>query len=155
MTYSKSLTDVRKVIQESPGTNSFVFLMSDGKTGKAELYVRDRERFEVHYPGQELKDPQKTFAAIEDVVYGGHYDDRMSNSLSKNRGTITPKVIMEEIIPHIAMKSNFHNVLYAPEALSFWVNNAADAEHRAAEQPFSFFDFGKGLAEFRRQGALK
>ena len=153
MTYAKGLPDVRKIIQESLGTNSFVFLMSDGKTGAAELYVRDRDRFEVHYPGQPLIDPNKTFPAIENVVYGGHYDDRMSESLGKNRGHLTPQMIMTEVIPYIAMKSNFHNVLYAPESLSFWVNNAANKEERAAEQPFSFFDFGKALKEY--QGKLE
>lgn len=154
MTYAPDLMHVRKLISESPGTNSFVFLMSDGKTGNAELYVRDRYRFEVHHPGEVLKDEKKTFPAIENVVYGGHYDDRMTEALTTAHGTITPERIMKEIIPKIAMPSNFQNVVYDPAGLKFWVNNAGSQTERAAERPFTYFDFGRVLTEYN-QGLLK
>lgn len=148
LTYSKNLADVRKTISSKPGTNSFVFLMSDGKNGTSELYVRDRTRFEVHKPGKLLKDRDSVFPAIGDVLYGGHYQDRMTQSLTEKRGSITPETIMKDIIPYIAMPSNFQNVIYEPKGLRVWFNNAKGRDARAAEQPYTYFDFGKGLAEF-------
>ena len=148
LTYAKNLADVRQIISSKPGTNSFVFLMSDGKTGQSELYVRDRYRFEVHKPGVDLKDDKKTFPAINQILYGGHYQEKMTKTLSDKRGEITPDIIMKDIIPEIAMPSNFQNVIYDPRDLQFWFNNAKDRDHRAAEQPYTYFNFGKALADF-------
>jgi isopenicillin-N N-acyltransferase-like protein len=148
LTYSRNLADVRKQISSKPGTNSFVFLMSDGKNHTSELYVRDRNRFEVHKPGVELKDTSKSFPAIKEVLYGGHYEDRMAQILAEKRGAITPEVIMNEVIPFIAMPSNFQNVVYEPRGLQFWFNNAQGPKARAAEQPYTYFNFGKALRGF-------
>jgi hypothetical protein len=151
LTYAKNLADVRRIISSKPATSSFVYLMSDGKTGQSELYLRDIHRFEVHKPGVELKDAEKTFPAIGGVLYGGHYAEKMTKVLSEKRGEITPDLIMKDVIPEIAMQSNFQNVIYDPHDLQFWFNNAKDPEHRAAEQPYTYFNFGKALAEFGYQ----
>ena len=50
LTYATNLADVRRIISSKPPTSSFVYLMSDGKTGQSELYLRDVHRFEVHKP---------------------------------------------------------------------------------------------------------
>jgi hypothetical protein len=150
LTYAHNLQEVQKIIKESIGTNSFVFLMSDGKSNSAELYLRNRERFEVHYPGKDLTDEKRTFPAIGDVLYGGHYQDKMTEALGSKRGTLKPEVIMSEVIPSIAMPSNFQNVLYEPRGLQFWFNNAAGPEARAAEQPYTYFNFGKALEGSQR-----
>jgi hypothetical protein len=149
LSQASDLSDVRKIIKNAPGTNSFVFLMSDGKTGKSELYVRDRSRFEVHQPGENLEDRGTKFPAIKGLLYGGHYQDKMTSKLNETRGTLTPEKIMRDVIPFIAMPSNFQNVLYSPSDLQFWFANAKGPKERAAEQPYSFYDFGKGLKEFQ------
>jgi hypothetical protein len=148
LTNAKSLKDVRKIIKEAPPTNSFVFLMSDGKTGDAELYIRDRYRFETFKAGKDLEDKSKIFPAIPGIVYGGHYQEKMTSKLGETRGTMTPEIIMKEVIPYIAMPSNFQNVLYSPNDLSFWFTNAAGPKARAAEQPYTFYDFKAGLKSF-------
>jgi hypothetical protein len=56
---------------------------------------------------------------------------------------------MTDVIPKIALKSNFQNVIYKPRQLQFWVNNARSKSERAAEQPYTFFDLGKAIASFR------
>jgi isopenicillin-N N-acyltransferase-like protein len=152
LTYSKSLKDVRNIISSKPGTNSFVFLMSDGKNGTSELYVRDRNRFDVHKPGKLLKDRDNAFPAIGDVLYGGHYQDKMTQSLNEKHGGITPEIIMKDIIPFIAMPSNFQNVVYEPRGLQVWFNNARGPKERAAEQPYTYFNFKRALDEFRGAG---
>lgn len=148
LSYANNLSDVRKIIRSKPGTNSFVFLMSDGKNKSSELYVRDRFRFDVHKPGAALRDGDHLFPAIGDVLYGGHYQDRMTKSLGDTHGTITPEVIMKEIVPAIAMPSNFQNVVYEPKGLQVWFNNARGPKERAAEQPYTYFNFKKALQDF-------
>lgn len=149
LTHTTNLPEVRSVIRDSVGTNSFVFLMSDGKTGASEMYVRDRDRFVVFEPGADVADKEKTFPGIKDVLYGGHYEEKMTALLRDNRGRITPELIMKQLIPEMAMPSNFQNVLYEPKSLKFWVTNAKDKSTRAAEQPYTFFDFGEALRSLR------
>ena len=149
MTYSKSLADVRRIISTSPGTCSYGFLMTDGKTGESELYVRDPERFSIFKPGESLHDYRKNLPGIKDTVYAGHFDDKMHELLSKYQGSITPELLMQEIIPQIAMKSNFQNVVYQPKMLQFWVANAASKTKAAWTQPYTFFDFGAALKEYQ------
>ncbi len=148
LTYAKNLADVRKIISTSPPTNSFVFLMSDGKNNTSELYVRDPFRFDVHKPGTLLKDRDNVFPAIPNILYGGHYQDRMTKVLTERQGEITPEVIMKDVIPFIAMPSNFQNVIYEPKGLQLWFNNAKGPKESAAGQPYTAFNLKKALADF-------
>jgi isopenicillin-N N-acyltransferase like protein len=145
LAHAKNLKDVRRLISTSEPTNSFVYLMSDGKTAEAEMYVRDRSRFLAFQPGTEVTDKESTFPAIPNMVYGGHYREKMIASLQSEAGKITPELLMKKIIPEVAMPSNFQNVIYSASELKFWVNNAKSKKERAAEQPYTFFDFGAAL----------
>ena len=141
LTKSKNLADVRKTIQSHTGDNSFVFLMTDGKSGQAEMYLRDRDRFLVVKPGTHVVDGKFDLPAVKGVAYGGHEYELMGKVLTEYRGSITPELLMTEIVPKIALKSNFHNVVYRPGKLQFWVNNAKSKKERAAEQPYTFIYF--------------
>jgi hypothetical protein len=150
LSHAKNLADVRKIISGSQGTSAFVYLMSDGKTGQSELYLRDRNRFEVNKPGKDLEDQGHKFPAIAGLLYGGHYQDKMTSKLTETRGALTPEVIMKDVIPAIVMPSNFQNVLYDPTGLTFWVANSKGPGLRASDAPYTFFNFGKGLADFKK-----
>lgn len=145
---AKNLADVRRIISTSPGTNRYIYLMSDGKTRDAEMYIRDKSRFVVFKPGEPLKDEKNDLEPIEDMVYGGHYGNRMQELLKEHHGKIEPQMLMNDIIPKIAMPSNFQNVIYDPVKLRFWVSNAASPTKRAAEQPYTYFDLRSALAKF-------
>jgi hypothetical protein len=148
---ARNLGDVRRIIKDTPPTNSYVFLMTDGKTQESQMYVRDPSRFVVFEPGTEITDHKEHMPAIADTVYGGKYTDRMTNLLSANHGQVTPEIIMNEIIPKIAMKSNFQNVIYKPTELKLWLNNAKSKTEWAASQPYTHFDLG---ALLKREGVL-
>ncbi len=150
MTQANSLKDVRQIISSSPGTCSYGFLMTDGKNGESELYVRDPDRFLVFQPGESLHDYRKNLPGIKDIVYAGHFDDKMHELLSKNKGNITPELLMQDVIPQIAMKSNFQNIVYQPKTLQFWVSNAASRDQPAWTQPYTYFDFGSALESYQK-----
>lgn len=149
LAHAHNLADVRRIIQFSPGTNRFIYLMSDGKSAQAELYIRDRERFLVYQPEQPIDDGKEKVVPIKNTLYAGHYLDRMHQCLSSLQADISPQRIIREVIPPMAMPSNFQDVVYDPANLRFWVSNARSAEERAAEQPFSEFDLGQALRDFR------
>jgi len=147
LTYSQNLSNVRSIISSAVGTNSYVYVMSDGKTQEAEMYVRDRDRFLVYGPGQDISDGDEQIKGLPLLVYGGHNNVLMGELLEKEAGSITPEFLMNTFIPQIAMRSNFHNVIYKPSRLHLWVSNAAGKKLRAAEQPYTFFDFRGALAD--------
>lgn len=144
-----SLADVRRIISTSKGTNSFVYLMSDGKKRDAEMYVRDKDRFLVFKEGQEIDSDGRKVPAIAQTVYGGHKTEVMTQELQSSFGQVNPELLMKELIPKFAMKSNFHNVVYDPVNLRFWVANAAGKDRRAAEQPYTHFDLKAALGTFQ------
>lgn len=149
MTKAHSLPEVQNIIKSAVGDCAYIYLMTDGKTRESELYIRDRERFVVFKPEENLVDRDNNLAAIEDTLYGGHYADVMTAELKKWHGSITPEVLMKELIPKFAMPSNFQNVIYDPVSLKFWVSNARSSKDRAAEQPYTQFNFGEELQRFR------
>lgn len=149
LSHSSSLADVRKIIKEAIGTNSYVFLMTDGKTKESEMYVKDRDRFLVFEPGTAVHDTKEDLPAIANISYGGRYNAKMTEVLTANHGKLTPDLLMNDIIPQIVMPSNFQNVVYEPTSLSFWVANAKDKRSRAAESPYTKYDLGAGLRDYK------
>lgn len=142
---ANNLSDVRKIITESLPTCSYVFLMTDGKTKESELYLRDPSRFVVFHAGEDIQDKKEHIPPIDDTLYGGHYNEKMTELLKSYHGKLSPEVLMKEIIPKIAMPSNFQNVIYDPTNLKFWVSNAKSKNEWAASQPYTFFNFAEAL----------
>lgn len=145
LSYTGNLAEVRKTLKDAIGSNSFAFLMSDGKTGKAELYIKDRDRFLVFPEGTNAHDKEELLPAIPQVSYGGHFNEKMTEMLQMNHGKYTLEMIQKDLIPGMVMKSNFQNVIYSPQDLQFWVNNAKDRKTPAVTQPYTFFDLRDAL----------
>lgn len=143
-----SLENVRTIISSAKGENSYVYLMSDGKTGAAEIYVRDPDRFLVFTPGQQLVEGEYNLPGITNTVYGGHFADRMASTLAPKGGELTLDELQKEVIPSFVMDSNFQNVIYEPNKLKFWVNNAPERGKKAASEPYTEFDLSAALAGF-------
>jgi hypothetical protein len=138
MLKASSLKEVRSIISSAKGENSYVFLMADGKRREAELYVRDPDRFLIFHPGQSLVEGEHNLPAIPNTVYGGHFSEKMAQKLSAFNGNVSLETIKEELIPLFAMNSNFQNVIYQPDKLQFWVNNAPARGQRASESPYTW-----------------
>lgn len=151
LSQASNLEDVRRIIKNTIGSNSYVFLMTDGKSKEVEMYVKDRDRFLVFKPGVDLADGKEFCPAIKDTSYGGRYNDKLTKALTDNHGKLNPETFMK-IIPDIAMKSNFQNVIYLPERLQFWVSNAKSKTKWAADQPYTFFDLQQALDVYQGKG---
>lgn len=149
LSQASNLAQVRSIISSSKGDCSYVYLMTDAKARKSEFYIRDKDRFIVYKEGDTIQDKENSITPIENTLYGGHYNDVMTKELTDNHGKITPELLMSEIIPKMVMPSNFQDVVYDPVHLRFWVAYARASDERAADQLYTFFDFGKGLEQFR------
>jgi hypothetical protein len=151
MSKTKTLAEARDLIRNAKGTNAYVFLISDGKSRTSEIYFKDHQRFMIFKPGEEIVEESRKIKlpGIPDILYGGHYRDRMTEILSQKTGQLNPDFVMKEVIPKIAMPSNFQNVIYDASGLKFWVANATNKYTRAADTPYSYFDFGAALREYR------
>lgn len=104
--YSRNLDQVSDRIQHAKGTNSYLFLMSDGKAKQARMFVKDARRFLSFLPGTEVQD-EKEHLLRSTTRYGGRYNDKMTENLQRYHGQLTPKLFMETLIPEFAMPSNF------------------------------------------------
>lgn len=148
---ASNLRDVRKILQGAQGDCSYVFLMSDGKDGSAELYIKDRYRFKSFKLGAPIRDGKKDLPAIPNTIWDGHYENVLEQELTQNLGRLSPQLVTQEMLAKIAMPGNFQNVIYDPKHLRFWVNNAKSLSERAAEQPMTLFDLRKELLELQQQ----
>lgn len=147
LSQAKTLSDARSILKNAVGECSYVFLISDGKTKQAEMYIKDPDRFDIYHPGEDFEDGEIRLRGHKDLIYGGHFSELMGSELAASAGRISPETIMQEFVPKFAMPSNFHNVVYDPANLRIWVNNAKSAKERAAEQPYTFFDLGAALKD--------
>jgi isopenicillin-N N-acyltransferase-like protein len=145
---AESLNDVRKILREAPGNNSYVFLMSDGKTKEASMFIKDKDRFLEFKPGQDVTEENQTLPGVSNIVYGGHYLDRLTDNMRAYNGEISRELLIDTIIPRLALKGNFHNVIYQPEDLKLWVANGRGKDAPAYQQPYTYFDFKQALASF-------
>ncbi|HMO02613.1 MAG TPA: C45 family autoproteolytic acyltransferase/hydrolase [Oligoflexia bacterium] len=139
-----TLQKAEEIVSTSTPTNSYVFLFADGKTKNASIIFRDRERFEKYSAGQKIYDPKRevSLPAISNLVYAGHYREKMAEKLDTFQGKLKLEELKSELIPAFAMPSNFQNVIYLPENLTFWVNYAANSKTPAIKRSFTFFDLG-------------
>ena len=145
---AESLNDVRKILKAAKGNNSYVFMMTDGKRNEAAMFIKDKDRFLEFKPGQDVNEEGQTLPGIKNIVYGGHFLDKMTKNLSDIVGKITPENLMKDMIPNLAMKGNFHNLVYRPEDLQLWVSNAKGEGQPAFSQPYVFFDLKKELSGY-------
>jgi hypothetical protein len=144
---ANTLQTAEEIVFNSVPTNSYVFLFADGKTKNASIIFRDRDRFERYSAGEQIYDSKRKIAlpAIPNLVYAGHYREKMSSQLATFHGRLKLEELKSELIPSFAMPSNFQNVIYLPENLTFWVNYAANSKTPAHKSNFTFFDLGKAL----------
>jgi hypothetical protein len=65
----------------------------------------------------------------------------MDALVTENHGNISVEWLQRVFIPQIAMDSNLQSVVYDLTNLKFYVANAPDGSHRAADQRYSLFSF--------------
>ncbi len=158
MRESQTIDDALRIIKNAKRTCSYVYVISDAKSSsdtkpakeKALLIANNAKEVIVFKENQDIYDPQskKTYAKIDDVVYGSAEGEKLSQIITENYGQIDLTVI-KEIAKSIAAGSNIQNVIFNPKTLESWVSNAKgtviDDEGRACNQEWFYFNFKDAL----------
>lgn len=105
-------------------TCEYFYVISDGNRRTAAGVAATPEGFQVIRPGQAV--PQLPEAVPDAVVLsaGDRYKELVKR-IREHYGTIDVAELLEIIKRPVAMKSNLHNAVFAPEHLRLWVNNAS------------------------------
>lgn len=129
------------------GTNSYIFLISDEFDSR--MYLKDAERFLDYGVNTRIVDKEEVLEPLVDTVYGGHYSARMYDLLKEHSGNIEVATL-QKIIPDIAMKSNFQNVIYKPRTREIWFNIASSKSSPAFANEWRYFNFSKAIHTYNR-----
>jgi isopenicillin-N N-acyltransferase-like protein len=143
--YADNVEQATGIMRSAEKTNYYVYVIGDGITESGNPEVRGYISTKKFCRVYKANDPKYPIPALDDVVYGSHYNEKCYQLLEALYGQIGPSVIMDRITPDISMQANLQCVVYDPKNLRFWVANAEGTEGRACEQDYVLFDFGKAL----------
>jgi isopenicillin-N N-acyltransferase like protein len=138
-----------EILRKTPRTCEYYYVLSDKSRAMAAVSCRPGE-MTVLRPGEQH--PRLPLVPEDTVLVSG---DRRAKALSdriqKDYGKIDAAKLMELIKRPVAMNSNLHDAIFAPETLEFWI---ADAGRKtpACDEPYAHFNLQQ-LLEFYRQKA--
>ena len=128
------------ILRKSPRTCEYYYVLSDKSQAMAAVKCDARE-ITVLRPGQQH--PQLPFVPDDTVLVSG--SDRaevLSQRLQQHYGKIDVPAMIDIIKRPVAMRSNLHDAIMAPETLDMWV---ADAGRRSAacDEPYAHVNLGE------------
>ncbi|MDZ4685771.1 MAG: C45 family peptidase [Planctomycetaceae bacterium] len=135
---AKSLDEAIAVFRDGPRTCQYFYVIADGETGKAVGMEASWDVFQTIYPG--TAHPLLPTAVPDCVLLsaGDRYQELVKRAQQRH-GKLTPEIALELMARPVAMKSNLHNVLFAPKSLDLWVAHATSDKQPAADQPYQKF----------------
>jgi isopenicillin-N N-acyltransferase like protein len=142
---AKSLDDAIAVFRDGPRTCQYFYVIADGKDGRAVGMEASWNVFETIPQG--TSHPLLPTAVPDCVLLsaGDRYQELVKRTQERH-GKLTPELALELMARPVAMKSNLHNVLFAPKSLDLWVAHATSDRKPAAEQPYQKFSLKELLA---------
>lgn len=146
---SNSLDQAVSIFQNTPRTCEYFYVISDGKIPDARGLACTPKTLEVIEPNQFNEKLNKPVGDTVLLSAGKRYDQLVAR-VKANYGAIDEKQAMDIMTRPVAMKSNLHDVLFAPQSLQLWAANAADVndgKYQACYQKYYHYDL-KQLINF-------
>lgn len=141
----RTLDDVLAIYRDTPRTCEYYYVVADGKTNRA-------VGMEASWNVMEVIEPGTTHALLPHAVpecallsAGDRYEE-LVRRVRAGYGTFTAESALRLMDRGVAMKSNLHNVLFAPASTRFWVANATHDQRPAADQPYQEFQLTELLS---------
>jgi len=146
MEKASTIEEAVEIMRRGPRTCEYYYVIADGNTKRAVGIAATPTTFEVIEPGAphpRLPHPVKDTVLMSagtatEAGRAGEGGLRKFDAESARR-------LMER---PVAMKSNIHSVLFAPDTLEFWVANA-DAKNVASHTRYTHYDLQELLTELR------
>jgi len=122
MERAKTVEEAVEIVRETPRTCEYYYVFSDRSGNMAGLYCTPDDIL-VLAPGEQ--DDRLPLVPEDTVMFSaGDRAKMLSQRLQENYGEIDAQVLIEIIKRPVAMSSNLHNAIFAPESLDMWFANA-------------------------------
>jgi hypothetical protein len=132
------------VFRDHPRTCQYFYVVADGNTNRAVGMEASWDTFRLVKPGE--SDPMLP-TPVKDCVLlsaGKRYEELVRRA-KEGHGKFDSETALHLMDCPVAMKSNLHDVLFAPASTKLWVANASTDQKPAAEQPYHAFQLSELL----------
>ena len=139
------LDEAIAIFRDTPRTCQYFYVVADGKTNRAVGMEASWDKFQLIKPGESnplLPTP------VQDAVLlsaGDRYKELVKRT-EAGHGAFDADSARSLMDCPVAMKSNLHDVLFAPQSTKFWIANASKDKQPAATQKYFAFQLTELLA---------
>lgn len=147
MERASTVQEALDIIRSSPRPCEYYYVISD-KSGELRALHCLADKITVLKPGEQH--PLLPTVPEDTVFVSG--EDRakvLSQRIIQNYGKIDAYKLMEIIKRPVAMKSNLHNAIFAPQTLDMWFSDAGRTTP-ACDEPYAHINLGE-LIKFYKQ----
>jgi hypothetical protein len=132
------LEEAIAIFRDTPRTCQYFYVVADGKTNRAVGMEASWDRFALVKPGE--KNPLLPTPVADTVLLsaGDRYKELVRRAKA-GHGDFDEDSARRLMDCPVAMKSNLHDVLFAPKSTKFWIANASKDKKPAAEQKYFAF----------------
>ena len=140
MEKASTLDQAVEIMRRGPRTCEYYYVISDGNSKQAVGIAATPTTLEVIHPGE--AHPRLPHAIADAVLMsaGDRYEE-LARRVQAAHGRIDVEGARHLMDRPVAMNSNIHSVLFAPETLDFWVANA-DGKNVASACRYTHFNLG-------------
>jgi len=132
---AKSLDEVLAIFRDRPRTCQYFYVAADGETNTAAGFEASWDTFEIVRPGTTHPLlPRPVHDAV--LLSAGDRYNCLVDRVKSQHGQLDATSALHLMDRGVAMKSNLHNVLFAPKSSQFWVSYAGADRTPAAERPY-------------------
>jgi hypothetical protein len=143
MEKADTIEEAVDIMRQGPRTCEYYYVISDAKSKRAVGIAATPEKFETIWAGD--THPRLPHAFPEVVLMSA--DDRYRTLVERVKahyGQFDAVSACDLMKRPVAMKSNIHSVLFAPDTLDFWVANA-DSQNVASHTRYTHYNLAELL----------
>ncbi len=139
------LDEAISIFRDSPRTCQYFYVVADGKTNRAVGMEASWDKFQLVKPGE--ANPLLPTPVPDAVLMsaGDRYKELVRRAQA-GHGAFDADSARRLMDCPVAMKSNLHDVLFAPRSTKFWIANASHDKQPAANQKYYAFQLTELLA---------
>ena len=133
-----TLEEAIDVFKDNKRTCEYYYVIADGKTNRAVGIAATWKSLEIVKAGE--SHPRLPHAVDDAVLLSAdqRYEE-LVRRVQKQHGALNVEQSRQLMDRPVAMKSNLHNVLFAPATTRLWVAHATRGGQPAADQPYQEF----------------
>jgi hypothetical protein len=143
MENASTLDEAIAIMRKGPRTCEYYYVISDAKAKSAVGIAATPEKFEIVRPGEaHARLPE----AIKDAVLmsAGDRYKKLVERVREKYGKIDEDGARDLMRRPVAMNSNIHSALFAPDTLDFWIANA-DSKNAASHARYTHYNLAELL----------